>query len=126
MGSDRSVESLPGWAREADASIDRASVVVGAKIRLFSVSDPFCGTTKAVKVRVADNRVYMSHTMYHFGGNHLGASSVLGLGAQNEARILRIHGMKQVVVVIHPTSEPTCEAVDKRPRHFVEATARSF
>jgi hypothetical protein len=82
-------------------------------------------TTK-LKPQMADDGVDLAGPRHDFGRDHLGTSAVLGLGGQDEPRVVRVSSVLGAVVVIDPRGEPGTEPLDERPRDFVESAPRGF
>ena len=78
------------------------SVGVRAFIGLDTSADPFGGGAEAVEVDVTADRVDVTGGRDALGRDHLGAGTVLGFGAEDEAGIVRIVGVPIVVVVVDP------------------------
>ena len=92
------------------ARVNRARVVVGARVGLDAAAQPLGRAAQAVEVGVADDGVRRPDARDDLGRDHLGAGPVLGLGGENEARVVAVARVHDVVVVVDPAREPMARA----------------
>ena len=112
-GAKRPVEPVSDGAGLSRARVDGASVVVGARVGFRAAAHPLGGAAKAVEVRVAHDRVHLADALDDRRGDHLGARAVLCLGREDEARVVLVARMENVVVMVHPAGEARAELLDE-------------
>ncbi len=107
----------------AAARVDGARVGVRALVRLDPAEHPLGPRIQPVEIQVHRDRVDRTRGAHHLGCHQLGAGPVLGLGRQDEARIVRVVDVALVIVVVDPRREPAAQPLDERQRRLVERRA---
>jgi hypothetical protein len=98
-------------------------VGVGAGVRLDAAADPLGRCAQPIEVGVAADGVDGAGALDQFRCHHLRAGAVLRLGAQHEARIVRVQRVLLVIVVVDPHRQPLTETVDEGLGGALEAHA---
>jgi hypothetical protein len=119
-GAQRVIDAGADGPGRADPGVDRAGVLIGARVRLAAAEDPLGRGVQAVQIDVGEDRVDRADLAHQVGRDHLGAGAVLGLGGQHEAAIAAVVGVALVIVVIDPRRQPIAEPGDERQGDLVE------
>jgi hypothetical protein len=86
----RPIDEGGALTRLAEPRVDSARVVIGPRVGLHATADPLGGAAQPVEVHVAADGLDLARPGHALGRDQLGAGAVLGLGAQHEARIVRV------------------------------------
>src|SRR5690606_13394819 len=75
-----SVEAGPGCTWSANARVNRPSVVVASRIGFHAPSLPLCCARQAIEVGMANDRVYVAHSLDQRLRYHLWTRAMLSFG----------------------------------------------
>ena len=110
----------------AQACVDGPRVVIAPRVGLGPTQEPFGCARQPVEVRVANDGIDRTDALDQLGRNHLRASAVLGFGREHKSRVDFELGLKVVIMMVDPRSQPRAKLLDQRPGDLFEPACRGI